>query len=362
MFFAMGDLHLSPGAWKGLPGVRGDAYRAWDALVSDAVRDKPAWLLLLGDVFDVRTPPPDACAAFCRGVDRLEAAGVRVAFIQGQHEMVSSPDPAAPDKVLPWCSALHPWCRWMEEDGSGEPWPLLPGCEVGIAGCDHRPAAELRRRLADLPASVRILCLHQQVRGAVPDAPDAWDLDPVWVPSSVTYVLLGDVHRPWDWTGPLGAAWRYSGSLAMQAADEPPEKSYLVLHDGGWIERRPLPSRPFRLVTVADAAALERELAEAAALPEQGLAVVRFDPDVPRVEEAFRNALPGRHLLFRPVRREVQDEIPAPSRGSGLEDDLSELIDREAEPDRHDLGISLLRAENPEKTVREWVDRRLSAR
>ena len=71
------------------------------------------------------------------------------------------------------------------------------------------------------------------------------DMNLGWFDGKFKLALMGDIHMEWDWTGPLGTRFLYSGSMWMHRLGEPEEKSFIVVHDDLSITRHPLKCRPF---------------------------------------------------------------------------------------------------------------------
>lgn len=355
LFYFVGDLHLAAGAWRSMPGVRGDAYASFRQIVDEAVKEKPLFVVLGGDVFDARTPPPDACHVFIAGCAALEAAGVRVAFIQGQHERSSARDPDDPKKTMPWCSALWPGCLWMEKGGyRGTKLDGKRKDSPRLAGCDNRPGAEMQEWLGKVPENVDVLILHQSLKGV---GGGDWDLDPAWVPPTVQLVLLGDIHIPYEET--VGTTrFVYSGSTAMHSVDEPLDKSFLKVMPDLSVVRAPLKTRPFLELSVRSRADLAAAVEKLKAAAPETVCAVRFDATVPGVEEALKEA-GDRHLRLMP------DPLPeltlpaVPSAATCASGAIDELEPVEARPVENSLAHRLLDAEDPEGALDVWVRDRL---
>ena len=64
-------------------------------------------------------------------------------------------------------------------------------------------------------------------------------------------VLMGDIHMEWEWTGPKGTRFMYSGSMWMHRLGEPEDKSFIVVYDDLSTERIPLKCRPFKRLKVS---------------------------------------------------------------------------------------------------------------
>lgn len=109
-----------------------------------------------------------------------------------------------------------------------------------------------------------ILILHGFAEQIVPvlklpaDEAPMCDLNLDWFDGKYKLVLMGDIHQEWDWTGPKGTRFLYSGSMWMHRLGEPEAKSFIVVHDDLSIERVPLNCRPFLRTEIKDAADIKR--------------------------------------------------------------------------------------------------------
>ncbi len=91
MIAFVADMHLTPLTWNDYPGMRGDAYFAWDQIVSWCIDNKPLALILGGDVFNRIRPDAESVIRFQEGISKLQEAGVAVLAIQGQHDRSDPP-------------------------------------------------------------------------------------------------------------------------------------------------------------------------------------------------------------------------------------------------------------------------------
>lgn len=81
--------------------------------------------------------------------------------------------------------------------------------------------------------------------GLPPDEAPLCDIDLTWFDGKYRLVLMGDVHMEWDWLGPQGTRFLYSGSMWMHRLGEPEAKSFIVVYNDFSVERVPLRCRPF---------------------------------------------------------------------------------------------------------------------
>jgi hypothetical protein len=311
------DWHVAKSAWA-RSGIDGDA-RAALADVVDYCTAQQLPLIAAGDLFDTPDPAPDDVAAVRAALDRLQAGGCGVYFVQGQHERVPG--------GTPWLAAIHAWPRHL--DGRTFRFARPDGRPLSVHGLDWRPGPRLGAALAAIPAGVDLLVCHQVWRelmggqaaceGRLADIP------------GVPWVVTGDLHKHLRRTLTRGDGSTLEvlspGSLALQSIDEEPRKQFFVLGvdaDGDYdVASVPLRSRYARTVDATTPEQLEGLLgselerafeaaaARAAPLP-PGLARpllrVRYDPQSsPEAWRRIEAACAGRFHLF-----------PAPTAGRDL--------------------------------------------
>ena len=127
-----------------------------------------------------------------------------------------------------------------------------------IAGYNWRTRRQWESYLESQPlVKADILILHgfaSQVvpyLGLPPDEAPLCDLDLNWFDGKYKLVLMGDIHMEWEWTGPKGTRFMYSGSMWMHRLGEPEDKSFIVVYDDLSTERIPLKCRPFKRLKVS---------------------------------------------------------------------------------------------------------------
>lgn len=349
----MGDTHLHPHAWSSMPQVKGDAYNAFDDIITYAVVNKASAVVLPGDVFDTH-PPAETVAFYLMQVERLKIARIPLYTIQGQHGRTRS--------GTPW-TQIDPYVINLDSASADT---AVGG--IGIYGLDNCGPEELKEHLSHVPSGVKILFLHQMCRGFVPEMDGSWDLDPVWVPPTVELVVMGDLHKPLEIHLPReehGGSTRfvYTGSGAMMSIDETPDKSFLVIDEKTLQYRRvPLKTRPFKKFELRPnkdmavlQAQLDNALVEVATLAPETLCVVNFDPHLPNVEEAFRAKAPKVHFMFRPVMLDVAAiEIrDVKASNVSLIGCLDKVVNRETDAWLHSFMLQLLPARDPKGTILE---------
>lgn len=121
-----------------------------------------------------------------------------------------------------------------------------------VAGYNWRTRRQWETYLAENQlVEADILVLHgfaSQVvpaLGLPPDEAPLCDMDLDWFDGKYKIVLMGDIHMSWDWRGPKGTRFLYSGSMWMHRLGEPEAKSFIVVYDDLSISRQPLKCRPF---------------------------------------------------------------------------------------------------------------------
>lgn len=120
--FLTGDLHLGRSSTRLPPDWReeGRTVNAWFRLVEAAIREPVDAMLLSGDLIDQSNRYWEAIGPLAEGVRRLEAAGIRVLAVSGNHDAGVLPDVAArfPESAFTLLGADGSWERTtLEENG-----------------------------------------------------------------------------------------------------------------------------------------------------------------------------------------------------------------------------------------------------
>lgn len=222
------DWHAQPYAWRSHPQIAGDSYVAIEALADLCIELKPQWLFALGDLFDIQRPDPVTVKKVHEQLARIAAAGVKIGYIQGQHERHAE---------QPWLGltdyAEHIHKKTIEIDD----WEFY--------GLDWAPKDTLAVNLAEMP-QVDFLLAHQVWQEQMDINHEASFTQ---IPG-VMAVFTGDyhVHQQLDFENrDRDSAVAYSpGSLASQDVAEPWQKAVYVLEsDNGVSHTRSveIPSR-----------------------------------------------------------------------------------------------------------------------
>lgn len=257
---------------------RWDEYeRALGQVLEIARQEQVDCLLLAGDVFDSRTPPPEAERLFFNFLRELWGTGIRAVIAAGNHDHPKrfgalSPilelggihvrgDPLTPERggviELPSrdggdtaCVAVLPW---VHERKVVDLDSLLDTARPGA------PAEQYSERVANMishlarsfrPSTVNLLVAHLMISGAVVghgggERPlhlgEVYAVPPQRLPGSATYIALGHLHRPQDIAAP--ARVRYAGSLIQLDFGEQEQEKSVVIVDAR-------PGRPPEVMTV----------------------------------------------------------------------------------------------------------------
>ena len=298
-------------------------------------------LVDLGDLFD-KEPEPELVSEYLHFVNTIKGTGADMYAIQGQH---------ASHTGLAWYGITH---EVFDLHGLSLSKPGY--VQVGthrVAGFNACPPDELKGYLDKLDPSVDILALHQTLRGSLPDIAgrQIWDLDPAWVKPHVKLVALGHIHRPYE-AVQGGTKFVYGGSAVQCSFDEPPAKSFLVLHDDGRLERVPLKTRQFEVREVNTQDQLDSLLSVLPDAREGTVVVVKFKADLPDVEARVRAANPKVLFVFKPVAGTAAAQASLPKDLSLLAC-LPQLVDRAKEGDLFDFLSEALGFQGPAKVIME---------
>ena len=295
------DLHLRPQTWVKHPELRGDAYCALQQIV-DLCLQRGLPLLLLGDIFDSARPDSQSVQFFVEQMQRLHAANLHVAYVQGNHDYATPPWPDV--------AKLKHLNRQLDHIG-----PCL------FYGLDYTtdPAAAFQQ----IPEAANVLVAHQawaeiqSVGHTDAKAPD--------LPANIRIVLTGDYHMTGLYTGTnsagLPVTFLSPGSTCLQALNEPPDKyCYLMswTYDRPEFELHQLKSRPLFRMRVATADELDATCASLRSPPTQQLvpaeisrpiARVQYRDDLPDAFERLVTAAGDNWHLFPEPQRVVEDVV-----------------------------------------------------
>lgn len=235
----IGDLHLSFTIWERYRAITGDSQFSLDEIIRTVDEAGIRHLVLLGDIFDTTEPHPALVKMFRRFLESCSCAGIRVYYIQGNHDR----------RVVPWPTAVSGDIIWI---GGGEPTTIAGRSVTGFDYMARDAAAEAMAKLgANSGASVDILCLHQACRQYL-DIEGCWNFDLEWVPDNVQDVFMGDIHEPWSAEVGNHGCW-YSGAGHTRSITEAKHaKSVLVRRADGSTDRLQFRCRPIKAFAIDD--------------------------------------------------------------------------------------------------------------
>lgn len=236
-----------------------------EALLPAVERERPACLILAGDIYDRQVPPVEAIRLFDRALDRLSGLGCRVVAVSGNHD--------GPERVAIMKSALRRAGVYLstelgealdpvliEKDGERAqifPLPYFDPAQArdffrdpelrGEAACMQRALEALTPLF--LPGAAHILVSHCfAAGGAVSDSESIFvggsgQVSPALF-DAFDYTALGHLHGPQR----VGEKARYSGSpLKYSVSEANQKKGFLRLTvAGGQVEAEPVEITPMR--------------------------------------------------------------------------------------------------------------------
>lgn len=209
------DLHLEDGAWSTRPAIYGDAYCSFDQIVDYCINESLP-LILGGDVLEKKSNLARPIAKLCAGLSRMEAAGVPVFYIQGNHEY---------DRNAPWLS-VHSWPQHIHKQ-------TINIAGKNVYGLDWLPRGEIQEAFANVPANTDVLITHQVWKDFMGNVGRTeCELTDV---HHVQTVLAGDFHvtKTIEGVNAQGLPVRMlsPGSTAMQDTGEEQNKFFFVIED-----------------------------------------------------------------------------------------------------------------------------------
>jgi len=284
-------------------------------------------VLLAGDVYDHRSPTPEADALVFEALVRLYEASIPVVAIPGNHDAASRLGALArllrPIGVLVVPKVVPP------SDGSLVEVPSRDGSEIAQVACLpfvperrfgdaaalfrateawYQSYAEGMGRLIEAmcepfrPHRVNVLLAHLFTDGAIPGGGEhqitigiEYAVSPSRLPANASYVALGHVHRPQAVRG-APSHTRYAGSLLqLDFGEREQTKSVAIVeaHPGVPAKVREVAlSAGRRLLDVRGT--VDEVLAKGRALPDAHLRVeVLTEGPVPGLNDRVRDELPN---------------------------------------------------------------------
>ena len=305
----------------------GEFEQALDEVVGVAVQEGVDAVLVAGDVYDQRSPAPEADALVFDAFVRLYDAGIPVVAIPGNHDssirLEALSRLLAPIRVTVVARVRPPEEGSLVEvasrDGSEAALvaciPFVPERRFGDAAALFRAteawyqtyAEGMGRLLSAMaepfrPDRVNVLMAHAFTDGAIPGGGEhqitigiEYAISPARLPGTASYVALGHVHRPQAVRG-APSPTRYAGSLLqLDFGEREQTKSVTVVEAS--------PGRPAKVREVALTAgrrlldlegSFDQVLAKGAQLSDAHLRVfVQTEGPVPGIGERVRDALPN---------------------------------------------------------------------
>ncbi|MFN2589431.1 MAG: exonuclease SbcCD subunit D [Actinomycetota bacterium] len=314
-----------------------------DEVIGIARHESVDAVLVAGDVYDHRSPAPEADALVFDALVRLHVAGIPVVAIPGNHDSPIRWE--ALSKLLgPIGVTVIPRVAPPEQgsvvevpstDGSESVLvacvPFVPARRLGDAAALFRATEAWYQSYADgvgnvlaamaesfRPDRVNVLMAHLFTDGAIPGGGEhhvtigiEYAVSPSRLPATASYVALGHVHRPQAVRG-APSPTRYAGSLLqLDFGEQEQTKSVTVVEASAGKPskvREVALSAGRRLVDVEGP--LEEVLAKGEALRDAHLRVfVHTDGPVPGIAERVRDALP--HAVDVSLRYEREEAVDA---------------------------------------------------
>lgn len=173
------DTHLQNRAWHHIPELWGDAYFAFEQIVTFARDNHFERVVVAGDGLDVKRNEPEPIDFVRRQISRLKNGNVRFQFIMGDHDTV---DP-------PWFVAAHHYAEPIGRTGYQQ-----DTVDDVIYGIDYQRAGDLEAALAAIPKSARLVVCHQkwdEFMGGQAITDGSLSL----MPEHVRLVVTGDYHK-----------------------------------------------------------------------------------------------------------------------------------------------------------------------
>jgi DNA repair protein SbcD/Mre11 len=296
-------------------------------VVGIAVQEGVEAVLLAGDLYDHRSPSPEADALVFEALVRLYEANIPVVAIPGNHDSAMRLEALArllkpigvtmvPRVVPPDQGSLVELdSRDGKETALVACVPFVPERRFGDAAALFRATEDwyqsyaegMGRLLQAMTApfrdgTVNVLLAHLFTDGAIPGGGEhqitigiEYAVSPSRLPATASYVALGHVHRPQAVRG-APSSTRYAGSLIQLDFGEKDQRKSVTIVEvkpGRPAKVREIPlSAGRKLVDVEGS--LDEVLAKGAEQPDGYLRVfVHTDGPVPGVAERIRDALPN---------------------------------------------------------------------
>ena len=314
-------------------------HQALSEVISIAVDESVDAVFVAGDLYDHRSPSPEADALLFETLVRLHRARLPVVAIPGNHDSAVRMEALAklleaigvvmvPRVVPPESGGV---VELPSRDGSGQALiacvPFVPERRFGDATSLFHATAEwyqsyaegMGRLFAAMTApfrddAVNVLMGHVFTDGAIPGGGEhqvtigiEYAVSPARLPATASYIALGHVHRPQSVRG-APSPTRYAGSLLQLDFGETEQTKSVTIVEataGRPAKVREVPlSAGRRLVDVEGT--LDEVLHRGSGMKNAYLrAFVQTDGPVPGLNERVRDALP--HAVDVQLRYERKD-------------------------------------------------------
>jgi hypothetical protein len=347
LFVNMPDAHLSWGTWADYPGLYGDSFFAFSQGVELCLKHH-CGLMLPGDVLDRNTQDDGSVIAFlARQLGRLQAAGLPVWYITGQHERT---------RRMAWLSSLMlPNVRHVNEVS------FRPKNGPLFYGLDFQPAGKLQPALERIPEGTEVLVCHQvwkELMG-IEGRPEG---EIAKVPH-VRVVITGDFHghKTKEVTTEDGRRVLVisSGSTHMRSLNEDPHKYLHLVGQDLSVESVPLRTRPYlhsRVLTDSQFAAFLEAMARLSpepTLPDElarPIVHLEYPATMAGVRQKALAAIGTRGFLFDRVltsHNQTEEEEDTSDLLATIDGGLEGCLDQETAPGMpiHDTCLRLLKVQ-----------------
>lgn len=333
--------------WPQHPTLAGDTAFAIRQILGLTAEYGVRHLLLGGDNFEERAQRSDATDLMRHTMDCLQQARVSVYYVQGQHELAEPP----------FLSALHrhPYHIHGQTVNIGG---------IKVYGLDYQRPHRVEEAFAAIPEDTEWLLTHQVWKNLMGDDRGyAWSH---WLPCA-PLVLTGDYHDSVDgtWTNVRNFDMGFisPGTIAMQAIDENPHKSVVLLHDDSSWQRLALRTRPFHIVYINTQDDLDQFVATEIEVPDDlpdeiATPIVRvvYSTAVQEVRARVAAAHGDRaHLFWKPqvAMTEQQDADVAERIRTVMDGGFPAVVRRHygEDPANADIAIRLYEADDVEREI-----------
>ena len=237
-FVHAADLHLDT-PFRGIPSDSGLAgtfqqatFRAFSRIVDVCLRERVAFLLLAGDLFDTKDRSVRARLALRRELERLDAAGIQTFIVHGNHDPLSGDTGAL---ALPGSVKVF-GAAWEEVEVRREGRLL---CRVqGISYPEVEVRENLSARFGRTAPDFTVGLLHANLGGSEGHANYAPCSVEDLAARGLDYWALGHVHTRAEYLLPGGAVAVYPGNPQGRHVHEPGERGCVLVAVEDGVTRR----------------------------------------------------------------------------------------------------------------------------